>query len=124
MKLSVLAAALALALAAQAAAQPSPAFVPGPSGSVIPMVTSPGVESAPANAGMFSLPHPQPVQEAARKAVYRNYRLACLPDRETVCRGRLSSEAVWECMKLHRSKLTGGCRDATFRLERAWQGDL
>ncbi|HEV7383472.1 MAG TPA: hypothetical protein VGN89_01240, partial [Phenylobacterium sp.] len=48
-------------------------------------------------------------QDAYREKV-KAYNLACTPDRRTLCSGRNSELTAWECLRLHRSKLTEPCR--------------
>ena len=57
-------------------------------------------------------------QDAYREKV-KAYNLACTPDRRTLCSGRNSELTAWECLRLHRSKLTEPCREATYAIERA-----
>jgi hypothetical protein len=44
--------------------------------------------------------------------------MACAADREAFCQGK-SLGAVWECIRIRRSKLTDPCRAATYKVEGA-----
>jgi hypothetical protein len=55
-----------------------------------------------------------------RSDASQQFKMACAADRETFCKGRISSGAVWECIRIRRSKLSTPCREATYKVERAF----
>jgi|GEM_PF-7005834 len=116
MKLAVIAAAAALVLAGAALAQSQPTD----------HGTSGGAVSAPSDfeGRAYSPPYVTTQQQAA-VAAYRQsvqaYKLACAVDQRSLCQGRRTDGDVWACIRIHRSKVTEPCRQATYAVERARQ---
>ena len=114
MKLQVLAAAVAaLALAGAASAQ---------NGSPSSAIGGVNNQSPPANAidaGSARLAYSKASTQEAYREKVGAWKMACAADRDTLCQGRTAANAVYECVRIHRSKLSPLCRAATYAVERA-----
>jgi hypothetical protein len=125
MKLQVLAATVAaLALAGVAVAQPSaPPYVEGPGGTSPPRTEYQQTFRTPGGSSQADINHRRSYSNLSASADYRQkvvaYRMACASDRTTLCHGRNSANAVYECLRIRRSKLSEPCRAATYAVERA-----
>jgi len=114
MKLVAITAAAALALAGAALAQ-STATDHGTSG---------GAVNTPGELPNWSSPYVTTQQKravAAYRETVQAYNLACSVDQRTLCQGRRTDGDIWACMRIHRSKLTEPCRQATYAVEHARQ---
>ncbi|HEY3947577.1 hypothetical protein [Phenylobacterium sp.] len=131
MKLKILATAVAaLALAGVAVAQQAtPPYVEGPGGSSPPRSEYAETFRNPSdtwsrhasyfNAGDPARAYSTSGAEAAYRQDLKSWKLACASDRETLCQGRRDTGAVYECLRIRRSKLSDPCRTATYAVERA-----
>ncbi|HEX2815738.1 MAG TPA: hypothetical protein VHN39_05070 [Phenylobacterium sp.] len=111
MRFAILAAAAALALAVGAIAAPDPgAGVTYGNNNIQP-------QPAPYS---YQVDLGSPGMRWNTAATSKEFKMACAADRETFCKGRISAGAVWECIRIRRSKLSTPCREATYKVERAF----
>ena len=54
----------------------------------------------------------------------RDYRKACVPDRESLCAGKTSEETALRCLDYHRLRLSSPCKQAMTNLDLAQRGAL
>jgi hypothetical protein len=118
MKYLIFAAAVAaLGLAGVAVAQDRAGA--GPVYGVNPPSTAPNWADGDTGSGPYVTKH----QKAAMAGAAQGYKLACAPDRATLCKGKGGNSAL-ECIAYHRLRLSTPCKQALTNLDLAQRGAL